>query len=103
MIIYLLTSILITKPFSTMCAKMTVTIVTIVTASTRCHGDWYLSSLDAHVAQHQLGACLVVEIRGDVETLGLSEHITGDFLRSTVRQLVGSGRELKFQPLYFFP
>ena len=32
MIIYLLTSILITKPFSTMCAKMTVTIVTIVTA-----------------------------------------------------------------------
>ena len=36
MIIYLLTSILITKPFSTMCAKMTVTIVTIVTASTRC-------------------------------------------------------------------
>ena len=61
------------------------------------------SSLDAHVAQHQLGACLVVELRGDVETLGLGEHITGDFLRSTVRQLVGSGRESKFGPLYFFP
>ena len=64
-------------------------------------GDW--SSLDAHVAQHQLGACLVVELRGDVETLCLGEHITGDFLRSTVRQLVGSGRESKFGPLYFFP
>ena len=33
------------------------------------------SSLDAHVAQHQLGASLVVELRGDVETLGLGERV----------------------------
>ena len=40
-------------------------------------GTGTLSSLDAHVAQHQLGASLVVELRGDVEALGLGEHVTG--------------------------
>ena len=50
-------------------------------------------------AQHQSGARLVVELGGDIKTLGLSQLIARDFLRSTVRQLVGSGQERKFAPL----
>ena len=31
------------------------------------------------------------------------DEVAGHFLRSTVRQIVDSGQELKFEPLHFFP
>ena len=61
------------------------------------------SSLDAHVAQHQLGACLVVELRGDVETLGLGKRVARYFTSSTVRLNDGSGCQPKNRPTYFYP
>ena len=61
------------------------------------------SSLDAHVAQHQLDARLVVELRGDVETLGLGEQVARYFTSSTVRLNDGSGCQPKNRPTYFYP
>ena len=57
-----------------------------------------LTSLDAHVAQHQLDARLVVELRGDVETLGLGEQVARYFTSSTVRLNDGSGCQRKIAP-----
>ena len=62
-----------------------------------------LSSLDAHVAQHQLDARLVVELRGDVETLGLGKRVARYFTSSTVRLNDGSGCQPKNRPTYFYP
>ena len=50
-------------------------------------------------AQHQFGAGLVVELRGDVQALGLGEDVAGAKLSVSV--LVRP--ELKFQPGYSFP
>ena len=63
----------------------------------------HYEALFSPVLQHQLRTCLVVELRGDVQALGLGQHIAGNFFRSAIGQLVGSGRELKFAPLYFIP
>ena len=45
------------------------------------------------------GACLVVELGGDVEALGLGQFVA----RAELPVLVFVGPELKFQPGYFFP
>ena len=49
--------------------------------------------------QYKLCAGLVVELRGDVEALGLGERVAGSEL--SVEVFVGP--ELKFQPGCFFP
>ena len=53
--------------------------------------------------QHQLSMCLVVELRGDVEALGLGELVERLFLRYAIRQKVAFFTELKFQPCNFLP
>ena len=47
-------------------------------------------------AQHQLGTRLVIELRGDVKTLGFGEDVARYFVRSTVRLNDGSGCQCKF-------
>ena len=52
--------------------------------------------------QHQLRTCLVVELCGDVQALGLGERIAGYLTRATVRLDDGSGCQRKIAPTYLF-
>ena len=54
-------------------------------------------------AQHQLSTSLVVELRGDIQALGLGELVERLFLRYAIRQKVAFFTELKFQPCNFLP
>ena len=54
-------------------------------------------------AQPQLSMCLIVELRGDIQALGLGELVERLFLRYAIRQKVAFFTELKFQPCNFLP
>ena len=62
-----------------------------------------MSLLQFLPTQHQFSACLVVELRGDVQTFGLGERKIGHQFLSAVRQIVGFLQARKFAALYFFP
>ena len=47
--------------------------------------------------------CLVVELRGDVQALGLGKRVIRCQLSATIRKIVDFLQERKFAPLYFFP
>ena len=53
--------------------------------------------------QHQLGASLVVELRGDVQALRLGELVTRVTADGTVADSYLSEHQRKFAPMYFFP
>ena len=54
-------------------------------------------------AQHQLSMCLVVELRGDVQALGLGERIARYFACAAIRLNDGSRCQPKIRPTYFHP
>ena len=67
------------------------------------HPPSHLSLLLFLPAQHQFGACLVVKLRSDLEALSLGELVARHLASSAVRDFVGSGRQPKLRPSYFFP
>ena len=60
-------------------------------------------TLQLLTAQNQLGTSLVVELRGDIQALGLGELVERLFLRYAICQKVAFFTELKFQPCNFLP
>ena len=52
---------------------------------------------------HQLSMCLVVELRGDVQALGLGELVARYFACAAIRLNDGSRCQLKIAPTYFLP
>ena len=59
----------------------------------------YISPFQLFPSQHQLGACLVVELRGDVQALGLGQLVAG--AKFTFCILVFNQR--KIAPVNFHP
>ncbi len=53
--------------------------------------------------QHQSCTRLVVELRGDVEALGLGQLVAGHLARAAVGLNDGSGCKSKIRFTYFFP
>ena len=53
--------------------------------------------------QHQLGTSLIVELRGDVQALGLGKEIARYFACAAIRLNDGSRCQLKIAPTYFLP
>ena len=60
-------------------------------------------TLQLITAQHQLSMYLVVELRGDVQALGLGELVARYFACATIRLNDGSRCQLKIAPTYFLP
>ena len=52
---------------------------------------------------HQLSMCLIVQLRGDVQALGLGELVERLFLRYAIRQKVAFFHRAEISALVLFP